>query len=345
MPQGREQRGFVVNFAGSRLLSNGGGGAGSGESGEEGLASHGRLQFVSVQWLNLMAVRGAILLGQWAPWKGREKGCCRRASRYHPVRLSALLEEMMSQTVAVVEALKRALKAKKQTYAQVARVLKMSEASVKRMFSSYQFTLDRFEQVCQIAGLGLTDLAREVDSEKNYISHMTLEQEREVVSNTKLFLIAVCVLNHMTLDQILTTYEIPKAECIQLLLKLDKIKFLELLPQNRIKLKVAPSFAWLPNGPILQYFMARAQSEYFRSRFDGPNEMILVINAMLSPASSARIIAKLRKLANEFTDLHNDDKNLVIGERRPASVVLGLRSWELDEFHKLRRKRKGRAPG
>ena len=53
----------------------------------------------------------------------------------------------MSQIVAVVDALKRALKARKLTYAQVARELKMSEASVKRMFSSQHFTLDRFEQV------------------------------------------------------------------------------------------------------------------------------------------------------------------------------------------------------
>ena len=249
----------------------------------------------------------------------------------------------MSQAVAVVEALKRRLKAKKLTYAHVARELKMSEATVKRMFASHHFTLDRFEQVCQLAGLGLTELAREVDSEKNYISHLTLEQEREVVGNAKLFLVAVCTLNHMTLEQILATYDVPKAECIQLLLKLDKIKFLELMPQNRIKLMVSPNFSWLPNGPILQYFKKQAQHEYFRSRFDGPNEIIMVINAMLSPASSAQVVAKLRKLASEFSELHNDDKLLMIGERRPASVVLALRPWELDDFNKLRRKRKTRA--
>ena len=249
----------------------------------------------------------------------------------------------MSQAVAVVEALKRALKAKKLTYAHVARELKMSEASVKRMFASHHFTLERFEQICTFAGLGLTELAREVDSEKNYISHLTLEQEREVVGNARLFLIAVCALNHMTLEQILAAYDIPKADCIQLLLKLDKIKFLELMPNNRIRLKVSSNFAWLPNGPILQYFMARAQHEYFRSRFDGQNEMIMVINAMLSPASSAQFIAKLRKVAGEFTEMHNDDKHLPIGARRPASVVLALRPWELDDFNKLRRKKKTRA--
>ncbi len=249
----------------------------------------------------------------------------------------------MSQTVAVVEALKRPLKAKKLTYAQVARGQKRSEASIKRMFPSRHLTLERFEQVCRIAGLGLTELAREVDSEKNYISHLTLEQEREVVGNAKLFLVAVCALNHLTLEQILAAYDIPKSECIQLLLKLDRIKFLELMPNNCIKLKVSLNFAWLPNGPILQYFMTRAPHEYFRSRFDGPNEIIMVVNAMLSPASSAQFIAKLRKLANEFSEMHNDDKHLPIGERRPASVVLALRPWELDNFNRLRRKRKSRA--
>jgi len=249
----------------------------------------------------------------------------------------------MSQVTAVVETLKRALKARKLTYAQVAKELKMSEASVKRMFATGHFTLYRFEQVCQFAGIGLTELAREVESEKNYISHLTMEQEREVVGNTKLFLVAVCALNHLSLEQIVATYDLPKPECIQLLLKLDRIQFLELMPNNRIRLKVSPNFAWLPNGPILQYFMNRAQNEYFRYRFDGTNEMLMVVNAMLSPSSSSQILSRLRKLAQEFSDLHNDDKHMQIGERRPASIVLALRPWELDAFYQLRRKRKPKA--
>jgi len=161
-----------------------------------------------------------------------------------------------------------------------------------------------------------------------------------VVVNVKLFLVAVCAHNHMSLEQITEIYDIPNSECIQLLLKLDRIKFLELMPNNRIKLKVSPNFSWLPNGPILQYFMNRAHQEYFRSKFDGPGEVIMVMNAMLAPANSSQFVMKLRKLALEFAEMHNDDKHLAIGERRPASVVLALRPWELDDFNKLRRKRK-----
>jgi len=249
----------------------------------------------------------------------------------------------MSQTAAVVEALKRALKARKLTYVEVAKTLKLSEASVKRMFAANHFTLARFEQVCQLAGIGLTDLARAVDSERNYISRLTLEQEREIVGNPKLLLVSVCALNHMTLEQITEIYDISKSECIQLLLRLDHVKFLELLPKNRIKLLVTRTFSWLPNGPIVQYFRTRAVPEYFRSPFDAPGEFMMVMNGMLSPASGGQMIARLRRLAAEFSELHNDDINLPLGVRRPASIVLALRPWELDAFHALRRRRKAAA--
>jgi transcriptional regulator with XRE-family HTH domain len=248
----------------------------------------------------------------------------------------------MSQTAAVVEALKRALKARKLTYASVAKTLRLSEASVKRMFAASHFTLERFEQVCQLAGIGLTDLAREVDSERNYVSQLTMEQEREIVGNPKLFLVAVCALNHMTLEQITEIYDLSKSECIQLLLKLDRSKFLELLPNNRIRLKVTRTFSWLPNGPILTYFKSGGQAEYFRSRFDQPGEFMMAINAMLSATSSSQVIARLRKVAAEFSELHNDDMNLPLGVRRPATLVLALRPWELDAFKALRRSRKPR---
>jgi hypothetical protein len=78
----------------------------------------------------------------------------------------------------------------------------------------------------------------------------------------------VCALNHVTFDQIVAAYAIPKAECIQLLMRLDRLKFIELQPNNRIRLLVSHTFSWLPDGPIQRFFNQQAHNEYFRSRFD-----------------------------------------------------------------------------
>ena len=243
----------------------------------------------------------------------------------------------MSETAAMVNGLKRVLKARRINYAQVASALELSEATVKRMFSKQDFSLQRFEQVCQLADVSVTELARDVDSEKNYISQLTEEQEKRIVGNSRLFLVAVCVLNHLSLKQIVSIYDLSETECIRLLLELDRIRFLQLLPNNRIKLLVSRTFSWRANGPILQYVKATAAEDYFRSRFDGPGEHVTVINAMLSPASSTQIINRLKRIGRDFAEMHDDDKHLALGDRRPASLLLAIRPWELEAFKKLRR--------
>lgn len=250
----------------------------------------------------------------------------------------------MKQTEAVVEALKRALKARGVTYAQVASALGLSQASVKRLFSTGHFTLDRFDQVCELARTSITELARDLEGGKDELDRLTLQQERSIMADRKLLLVALCALNHLSLEQIVQTYALSQAECIRLLVQLDRIGFLELLPNNRIKLRVTRAFSWLPDGPIQQYFKTRAQQEYFASNFAQPGELMLLVSGLLSRASSDTVITRLRRLANEFTDLHHGDAHLPLGERRPATLVLAIRPWELQAFADLRRKRPAGKP-
>ena len=59
-----------------------------------------------------------------------------------------------------VEALKKSVRARGLTYAELARRLQLSEASVKRMFSRGTFTLARIEGVLAAVDLDLYDVAR-----------------------------------------------------------------------------------------------------------------------------------------------------------------------------------------
>jgi transcriptional regulator with XRE-family HTH domain len=243
----------------------------------------------------------------------------------------------MTQTSALVEALKRALKARDITYAQVARAIAMSEASVKRMFSQESFTLKRFDEVCRFAGVDIADLARAAESKEREISQLTLEQEREIVGNRKLFLAAVCALNHFSFEQILETYDLSEAELVRLLMRLDKLKFIQLAPGNRIRLLVSRTFAWLPDGPIQQFFKTQAQHEFFRSRFDREGELMLFVSAMLSRTSAATMIERLKQVANECSRLHEEDVHLPLDRRFGHSLLVAVRPWNIQAFRDLER--------
>ena len=71
----------------------------------------------------------------------------------------------MAHSGALVEVLKRELRTRGVTYAQVARKLGLSEASVKRMFSRREFTLKRLDQVCQLTHSDFSDLTRILNRE------------------------------------------------------------------------------------------------------------------------------------------------------------------------------------
>jgi len=245
----------------------------------------------------------------------------------------------MTTTSGLVEVLKRELRSRGITYAQVARKLSLSEASVKRMFSRRNFTLKRLDQVCQLTQGEFSDLAQALAREEKLLSRLSLEQEKEIASSIKLFLVAVCVLNHVDPDQMVALYDISKPECIQLLVKLDRVGFIRLLPNNRIRLMVSRDFTWLPDGPIQRFFKQHAHSDFFRSSFDRTDEHMVAVNGMLSRASSAVIIERLKRTAREFSELHNNDLKLPPSERSAMSLLVAIRHWELQAFVDLRRKK------
>ncbi|HSQ04972.1 MAG TPA: XRE family transcriptional regulator, partial [Burkholderiales bacterium] len=224
-------------------------------------------------------------------------------------------------------------------YARVARHLGLSVASVKRMFSRKEFTLKRLDEVCKLANTEFSDLARALQQNEVRISELTYQQEKEIVADRKLFLVAVCVLNHATFEQIVATYDISPAECTRLLLRLDRLNFIELQPNNRIKLLVSRTFAWLPDGPIQRFFKDQAHHEFFRSRFDGNEEFMLVVNGMLARSSSAEVVRRLKRLATEFSEMHNEDAALPLAQRRAMSLLIAIRHWELQAFADLRRRK------
>jgi len=245
----------------------------------------------------------------------------------------------VAQTAALVDVLKRELKSRGVTYAQVARSLKLSEASVKRMFSKRDFTLKRLDQICELTRAEFSDLARILHEEENLVSQLTWEQEQEIVSDRKLFLAAVCALNHVTCEQLVAVYDVTKAECIQLLARLDRLGFIQLQPNNRIKLLVSHTFSWLPDGPIQRFFNERAHTEYFSSRFARPHEYMVVMNGMLSRTSSATIVARLKRIVREFSELQNEDAGLPLSQRSAMSMLVAIRHWELQAFAELRRRK------
>jgi DNA-binding Xre family transcriptional regulator len=244
----------------------------------------------------------------------------------------------VSQTTQLIQTLKRALKSQGRTYAEIAVCLDLSEASVKRMFSRNRFSLQRLDQVCQMLGMEISDLVQMMHEQRlQMLSELSLEQEQILVADLELLLIAVCVLNRWSFEQILDYFSLSEPRAVQLLSRLDKLKMIKLLPGNRVRLLVAPNFRWRENGPIQQFFLQKLQSDFFDSRFDEAHESLIVVNGMLAASSSAVFQRKLEQLISEFNGLSEADASLPFEERNGTTVVLAMRRWRYGLFQPFAR--------
>ncbi len=243
----------------------------------------------------------------------------------------------MSEADQLVSALKKQLKSQGMTYRDVARALKLSEPSVKRLFASGRFTVDRLVQICNLLGYTLAELSAESLAGQARLSTLTEKQEREVVSNPKLLMVAVCALNHWTMDDIVALYDLSVPECIKYLLQLDRLRIIDLLPGNRIRLNVARDFDWLPSGPIRQYFLNNGLNDFLKSDFAHEDEMMGFVHGMFTDQALAQILDELRKLRQRFAELHEESLSAPLSKRRGLGLLLAMRRWEPADFTKLRR--------
>jgi DNA-binding Xre family transcriptional regulator len=242
----------------------------------------------------------------------------------------------MAQTSALLDTLKRALKARGKTYVDVADALGLSEASVKRLFSREDFSLERLDKVCQMLEIEISDLVQQMNDEQNQLQQLTAEQEQQLVDDKTLLAVAICSLNRWTMAEIVAFYDMTEGECFQKLAALDRLKLIDLLPGNRIKLRVAPTFRWLPNGPIQTLFQERLGPQFLKGRFNRDDECLIVLNGMLSKESISEFVRKVKRLAREYEVANTDDAALPLGERHGTTVVLAMRGWQYGLFHPVR---------
>ena len=242
----------------------------------------------------------------------------------------------MKDAPPLVLELKRVLKERELTYADLAPALGLSVASIKRLFSSGNFSLRRLEQVCEIAKVGLAELAERAQNRLTSLTKLTLAQEAEVVADPTLFLVTWLVLNRTPFEDIVRDYALGEREALRYLIRLDRLRVIDLLPGNRVKLLVDRHFTWRADGPVQAYIFEQLLREFFAARFAAPGDEFFFHGGTLSEAAFAELSRALRAAAGECVDIIDRDRRNP-ARRQGAAFVMALRPWNYSGFSRLLR--------
>ena len=243
----------------------------------------------------------------------------------------------MSEQAQLVATIKRQLKSQGFTYRDVAERLKLSEPSVKRLFSSERLTVDRLSHISAMLGYTMAELLQESAGAAARLRTLTEAQEAQLVADMKLLLVAVCAFNHWSPHDIVAAYRLTTPDCLKHLLALDRMGVIELLPGDRIRLRVARDFDWLPDGPIRRFFVGQGLSDFLDGGFNQPGQTLDFAHGMLTGPAEAEFLVELRRLRARLAALHTESATAPLSQRRGTGVLLAMREWEPRAFSAMRR--------
>lgn len=227
----------------------------------------------------------------------------------------------------LIDALKRALRREGITYAQLAPQLGLSEASVKRLFSQGRFSLQQVLQVCEVLGTDIGELTRSQQARAEVARELTVAQERALAADPRMLLLFHLLMSGWNLTDIGREYGYRGTDRTLLLTQLDRLGLIELLPQDRIRLRVARDFRWRMQGPIRRRYGVQVLREFLLDRFSGERSLLRFEVRELSESSIQVIRRKLERLAHEVAELAELDAYLPVERKRSVGVAVAMRPW------------------
>jgi transcriptional regulator with XRE-family HTH domain len=236
------------------------------------------------------------------------------------------------------DALRMHLKARGMTYADMAKALKISEPTVKRIFATRNCTIERLDRICEVLQLDLAELVRGMPRESRLVSQLTRAQEEQLMSDPALLCVAACAMHQLRVEDIVRLYRLDEAQCVRLLLRLERLGILELHENNRIRLRLSRAFAWIPDGPMMRFVRTQA-ADFFDHGFAAPGETMRLVSVRLSSEGRVALLRQIEQVLQEYAVQHSADARLPLDARQPVSVLLGVRAWEPKAFKALRRAR------
>lgn len=242
----------------------------------------------------------------------------------------------MAQTELLLDALKQQLRSAGITYAQIGLALDLSEASIKRLMASGDLSLERLQAICALCGLDLFDLIQLAERERRSLHQLDSALEAELVADEKLLLVTYLVLNDWSLPQILQHYQFTEPELIRLLIRLDRMRLIDLLAGNRIRLRTARDFAWIKGGPIQQFFDRHVRDSFFAGEFDADGYQRF-LPSMVTRATAEKMRERLLKTAQDIGEMARQDAAQPAEQREGCSVLLAFRLWGYPGFARWRR--------
>lgn len=220
------------------------------------------------------------------------------------------------------------------TYRELARLWNLSESSVKRIMSQEDLSLERIIALADRLGLALPELFQLSFLDENEPHSLSAEQDAFLASHPLAAYLYLRVLIREPLDDFAKAHGIPRPKLVQQLLKLEKIGLLEVLPGDRVRVRLKGPYRWQENGAMIRAYLRPFVESVYRNLVTEsalrryPDEestdfLVRPFELYLTSSSLKELVSDLREVVNKFRKRTNTEVSVEkFASLKPVSGLL-----------------------
>lgn len=224
--------------------------------------------------------------------------------------------------------LKRLLKEKGVTYRQLARDLKISESSVKKLFISKDCSYSRLNKICAIIGVELADVLKAAMENPLKTFRFTEKQERFLVENPKCFHVYVkLVFEEWSAGDLKEKFALSDASLFKYLRSLDQHNLIQLMPNGEVRCPDMTMVLLEDAGPIVDKIKNDWSKDLLRKVIGNsrtPNYHLSIRYFQLRPDTLSEFIKAVEELELEFGRRSVREFRLHKADTVPVSMMAAL---------------------
>lgn len=131
--------------------------------------------------------------------------------------------------------LKKRAKAKDLNYSQIAELLDISEATVKRLFNHEDISFSKLNELCSVLEIEFFELVDLIRDEKQSVYHFTMDQELLLAKSELNFKIFRAMLAGKTYEKLKNIFSLKDKDLYPLLNKFENCGLIRLGVHNKLK--------------------------------------------------------------------------------------------------------------
>ncbi|MCB0419549.1 MAG: helix-turn-helix transcriptional regulator [Bdellovibrionales bacterium] len=171
---------------------------------------------------------------------------------------------MENELIKVKSLLKQVVNQKKLTYDVLAKNMKTSPATIKRILNSDDLSMNTFIRFCEVLEVDFYDLIDQSRNRLSSVSEFNVEQEHYLADNYEALLLLREFVWNRPFSLACKDLGLSVTRGRKLLSEMDRVKIIEWHSKDKVKLLVRFPFQWIENGPLKKAYTEKILSSYFK---------------------------------------------------------------------------------